>query len=92
MPESVDTCYNGFGVLLTLGDTFERYEVDFTELEQNPLWGYRPPSGAFDVEHVYGLAFQIDTPGGVCTPPTICLDVPKLSFDIWIDDLYFVKR
>ena len=83
VPGSADECYNGFGVVLELGDEFTRYEVDFAELEQNPLWGYHPKPSIFDREHVYGLVFQIDTPGGVCLPPIVCLGgPPKLTFDV----------
>lgn len=93
VPGTTDECYNGFGVLLTLGDTLARYTVAFSELEQNPLWGYQPKPSVFDAEHVYGLVFQVDTPGGVCTPPIVCVGGdPELTFDVWIDDLYFVER
>jgi hypothetical protein len=93
VPASPGACYNGFGVVLELGETLERYELAFSELEQNPLWGYHPEPSIFEREHVYWLVFQIDTPGGVCQPPNVCLGgPPKLTFDVWIDDLYFVKR
>lgn len=92
-PESIDACYNGFGVRLDLTETFTRYEIDFSKLRQNPLWGHHPTDGKLDREQVYGLSFQVDTPGGACLPPDECLGgLPELSFDIWVDDLYFVKR
>jgi hypothetical protein len=91
-PNSAEACHNGFGALLELSDSFVRYELDFSELAQNPLWGHRPKPSVLDAEHVYGLYFQIDTPGGTCIPPIVCLGEPVLSFDLWIDDLYFVKR
>jgi hypothetical protein len=92
-PGSTDGCYNGFGVVLELSESFERYVVDFSELSQNPNWGYRPEPSVIDLEHVYGLVFQVDTPGGVCTAPIVCLGgLPELTFDVWIDDLYFVDR
>jgi len=91
-PNSKNACYNGFGALVTLGGTLERYELDFSELEQNPVWGYRPRPSVFDRAHVYGLVFQIDTPGGTCELPIVCLGESQLAFDVWIDDLYFVKR
>jgi hypothetical protein len=88
---SATGCYNGFGVVLELGESFERYVVEFSDLAQNPNWGYRP--SGIDLEHVYGLVFQVDTPGGVCTSPNVCLGgLPGLTFDVWIDDLYFVER
>jgi hypothetical protein len=92
-PESIEACYNGFGVRLELSDELTRYEIDFSKLRQNPLWGYHPAEGNLELERVYGLSFQVDTPGGACLPPDECLGgPPKLSFDIWIDDLYFMKR
>jgi hypothetical protein len=92
-PNSTNACYNGFGVVLTLTDSFERYVVDFSDLAQNPLWGYRPQPSVIDLELVYGLVFQVDTPGGTCVPPIVCPgELPQLTFDIWIDDLYFVDR
>jgi hypothetical protein len=92
-PNSTNACYNGFGVVLTLTDSFERYVVDFSDLAQNPLWGYRPQPSVVDLEFVYGLVFQVDTPGGTCVPPIVCPgELPRLTFDIWIDDLYFVER
>ena len=91
-PGSADECYNGFRVILTLGDTFQRYVVDFGDLEQSPSWGYRPTPSVPDLEHVYGLVFQVDTPGGACPPPIACRTIPELSFDVWIDDIYFVER
>jgi hypothetical protein len=45
-----------------------------------------------DREHVYGLVFQMDTPGGACVPPIMCVDDPELSFDVWVDDLHFIER
>ena len=90
---STNGCYNGFGVVLTFGESFERYVVDFSELTQNPNWGHRPRPSVIDLEHVYGLVFQVDTPGGVCASPNVCLGgLPELTFDIWVDDLYFVGK
>ena len=91
-PNSAAACYNGFGVMLELEDSFERYEVAFSDLAQDPLWGHRPKPSRFDTEHVYGLYFQVDTPGGTCEQTIRCLGEPILEFDLFIDDLYFVKR
>lgn len=90
--ESTAECYNGFGVVLELGDEYTRYTVNFADLTQDPTWGYRPEPSVMDRERVYGLVFQMDTPGGACAPPIVCIPPPELSFDVWIDDLYFVER
>jgi hypothetical protein len=92
VPGSADECYNGFGVVLELGETPSRYVLNFSELKQDPTWGYRPNPSVMDLEQVYGLVFQMDTPGGACPPPIVCIPLPELSFDVWIDDLYFVER
>ena len=92
LPNSAEACYNGFGTVLELGEWFERYVVDFSDLTQNPNWGHRPRPSVIDLEHVYGLVFQVDTPGGTCADPIVCAEPPLLTFDIWIDDLYFVGR
>jgi hypothetical protein len=91
-PNSPNACHNGFGALLELTDSFVRYELDFSVLTQNPLWGHHPEPSVFDTERVYGLYFQVDTPGGTCEPPIVCLGRPILAFDLWVDDIYFVKR
>lgn len=91
-------CYNGFGVYIDLTDTFTRYTVDFASLAQSPSWGYHPTPDVIDLAHVYGLNFQMETPSaGACDPkgPIICAApswVPTVSFDFWIDDLYFIHR
>ena len=92
VPGSTNECYNGFGVVLELGEELARYTVNFSELEQDPTWGYHPDPSVLDREHVYGLVFQMDTPGGTCPPPITCADPPELSFDVWVDDLHFVER
>jgi hypothetical protein len=91
-PGDPDECYNGFGVVLELDEAPTRYTVKFSELTQNPNWGYHPTPSVFDREHVYGLVFQMDTPGGACPPPIVCVDDPELSFDVWVDDLHFIER
>ena len=91
VPGNPDECYNGFGVVLELDDTLRRYTLNFTDFTQDPTWGYRPMPSVMDFEHVYGLVFQMDTPGGAC-PPNECVDPNELRFDVWIDDLYFVER
>lgn len=86
-------CFNSFGASVELDENFRRFTVNFDELEQDPQWGYRPPSNEPDLEHVYGVAFQVFTPGGVCPKGAVCPGgPPSLTFDVFIDDVYFVNR
>lgn len=94
----LSSCYNGFGVYLDLTDTFARYTVDFASVTQSPDWGYHPIPNVLDLTHVYAMNFQVETPStGTCNPagPIICAApswVPTVSFDFWIDDIYFVQK
>ncbi|HVT06091.1 MAG TPA: hypothetical protein VHO67_01465 [Polyangia bacterium] len=89
---SPDYCYNGFSTTIALTGAFTRYTVDFASLAQTPTWGYHPNPDVFDVQHVYQLLFQIDAPR--CYLHEMCVGgaPPPLSFDFWIDDLYFVNK
>jgi hypothetical protein len=85
-------CYNGFGTLIQLSDMFTQYTVDFSQLAQHAGWGYHPPSGA-DWSQMYSMNFQIDLPACSGSAYSMCAGgTPTLSFDVWIDDLYFVNR
>ncbi len=89
-PTDVAYCYDGFGKALMLTDTFTQYWVDFSELQQEPSWGYH--SGSFTLAKVYGLNFQVDLPSCLNDPTANCVGIPApVAFDIWIDDLYFVN-
>jgi hypothetical protein len=89
---SAAECFNSFAASVELDATFKRFTVDFSQLQQDPHWGYRP-SNEPDLEHVYGIAFQVFTPGGVCPKGAVCPgDPPSLTFDVFIDDVYFVNR
>jgi hypothetical protein len=89
---SPDYCYNDFAITIGLTDTFARYTVDFASLTQSANWGYHPNPDVFDVQHVYDLAFQVTAP--VCYPNEMCVGgaPPPVTFDFWIDDLYFVNK
>jgi hypothetical protein len=91
-PSSPDACYNGFTATIALTDTFARYTIDFANLQQDPGWGYHPDPDVFDPQHVYQLIFQIVAP--MCFPTEMCVggSAPPVSFDVWIDDLYFVNK
>jgi hypothetical protein len=89
---SPDFCYNDFSTTIALTDTFARYTVDFASLAQSLDWGYHPNPDVFDVQHVYQLVFQITAPS--CYQYEMCVGgaPPPVSFDFWIDDLYFVNK
>ncbi|MES1207485.1 MAG: hypothetical protein ABUS79_16235 [Pseudomonadota bacterium] len=91
-PNSPDFCYNGFTASIALTDTFSRYTIDFASLRQDPNWGYRANPDVLDVQHVYQIVFQITAP--TCYTDEMCAGgaPPPVSFDIWIDDLYFVNK
>jgi hypothetical protein len=74
-------CFDGFGVTLNLTDTFTQYTIDFSALAQAG-WGLPSVSGAPDLKQVYLLIFDVDMPSGASS----------LTFDLWIDDLYFVNK
>jgi hypothetical protein len=89
---SPDYCYNGFAVAIGLTDTFTRYTIDFSSLRQDPTWGYRPDPDVFDVHDVYELQFQIVAPTCYQTQKCVGGSPPPVTFDFWIDDLYFVNK
>jgi hypothetical protein len=76
-----DHCFDGFGVTLSLTDTFTQYTIDFSALAQEG-WGFRPMPDVPDLQNEYILFFQMNTPSGA----------PSLTFDLWIDDLYFINK
>lgn len=95
-PTDTSQCYNGFTVTIPLDATFTRYTVDFSSLQQDPSWGYRPSPDVIDLNHVYGLHFEI--PAWTCQSNEMCAGgmsqapfVP-VTFDLWVDDIYFVNR
>jgi hypothetical protein len=89
---SPDYCYNGFATTIGLTDTFTRYTIAFSSLQQNPNWGYRPNPDLLDLQHVHDIYFQINAP--VCYVTEMCVGgaPPPVTFDFWIDDLYFVNK
>ena len=91
---STDRCFASYRAEVQLDATFSRYTVDFAQLAQPTGWGYHPTPSVLDLKHVYQLAFDIPTPGGLCPPHKQCAGGPdsELSFDVWIDDLFFIDR
>ena len=61
-PSGNGDCYNEFTVAIPLSSTLTRYTVDFSSLQQDPTWGYRPDPDVPDLQHVYGLSFQVNAP------------------------------
>jgi hypothetical protein len=92
-PKGDDDCYNGFGKALMLTDTWAQYRVDFSELEQDPNWTDSPNAIGLDLGHVYSMNFLVALPGCALDTKANCAGGPApVSFDVWIDDLYFVNR
>jgi hypothetical protein len=84
-------CYNGFGKGFMLTSEFTQYRLDFAEAKQTPGWA-PSPNGVLDVGRVYSLNFEVPLPGCTTDPNATCAGAPPLvSFDIWIDDIYFVN-
>ena len=82
-------CYNAFGVEVRLTSTPTQYRIAFSDLRQG-RWGYQVPSGVPDWQRVYSMAFQVSP---CAAPNMMCAGgSSQLSFDVWIDDLYFVNK
>jgi hypothetical protein len=77
-------CFSAFRTALDLTGTFKQYTIDFSTLAQ-ASWGFHPVPDVLDLQHVSLLSFQVDTPGGASS-------TSSLSFDVWIDDLYFINK
>jgi hypothetical protein len=92
-PDEDGDCYNGYSALITLTDTLTRYTVPFDTLAQNPTWGFKPTPPVLDLAHVYVMNFEFDAPVCTANDTLMCAGgaTPPLSFDFWLDDLYFVN-
>jgi hypothetical protein len=85
-------CYNSFVFPVDMTSTFTQYTVDFSQLKQ-AAFGYQTMPSVLTQDKVYGMSFAVLTPGGFCPPTISCAgEPPTLTFDIWIDDLYFVSK
>lgn len=87
-------CYNGFGKAFLLTDKFTQYWVDFSELRQDPTWGHDPSLKPFaPTSGSYSMNFEVPLPGCITDDYANCAsgDEP-ISFDVWIDDLYFINK
>ena len=73
-------CWDNFSIYVDLTDTWQRYEVKFSDLSQEG-WGRPASSGIFDATTAYSLYFQVNGPN---TPTA-----PSVNADFWIDDVYF---
>lgn len=86
-------CYNGFAKDIMLTDEFQQYRIDFSELRQDLSWGYQPVPSQLDLEHVYAMNFEVPLPGCNTDEKATCAGPhAAVTFDVWIDDLYFVNR
>ena len=91
--EANGDCYNGYKKDLMLTSTFTQYRVDFSALQQDPSWGNGANGVPLDLTRVYSVNFEVALPGCVTDPKAVCAGGPApVSFDVWIDDLYFVNR
>jgi hypothetical protein len=77
---SADQCWDSFASYVTLTNTWQRFEVKFSDLRQDG-WGHPVPSGIFDPATARGIAFEI-------LGPTVATG-PAVTADFWIDDIYF---
>jgi hypothetical protein len=85
-------CYNSFSFTVDLTGTFTHHTVDFSRLKQ-AAFGYQTMPSVLTKDKIYGMSFGVRTPGGFCPPSASCAgEPPTLTFDIWIDDLYFVGK
>jgi|GEM_PF-2762098 len=85
-------CFNSFAFPVELSSTFKQYTVYFSQLKQ-AAFGYHATPSVLNLQKVYGLSFTVQTPCFYCPPPNVCAGAPPtLTFDIWIDDLYFVNE
>jgi hypothetical protein len=93
MPSNpLTSCFNSFRSTVELTSAFKQYTIDFSQFQQG-AFGFQLVPSVLDQQNVFELTFQVRTPGGYCSPPTICAGPPPtLTFDIWIDDLYFVDK
>jgi hypothetical protein len=92
-PSNESNCYNGFRVEVAMTDSLTQYTIDFSSLLQDPSWGYRPDPDALDLQHVYQMNFEVDLPSCTVDPNAKCAGgAPSVTFDFWIDDLYFVNK
>ena len=91
-PDTRD-CYNAYSKTITLSESFERYEVDFSELQRDPTWG-RFRDSPLQLEQVYLIVFEVRTPKCIADRNARCVGDAKqvLKFDFSIDDLYLVKH
>ena len=77
---SSEQCWDSFCTYLGFTDTWQRFEVKFSDLEQEG-WGHPAPGGVFDSTQAYSIYFQVNGPAKAGDP--------AVNADFWIDDVYF---
>jgi hypothetical protein len=72
------TCSDYLGKNLTFTTSWQEFTVLYTDLSQVGFGV--PKETTLDASHLYGVQFQVSTkaPAGE-------------AFDVWVDDLYFIK-
>lgn len=69
------SCWNHWGKDIQLTNDWREYRVLFAGVQQAPGWG-DPRPASLDAKHFYSIDFSVD---------------PGQTFDIWVDDLQFLK-
>jgi hypothetical protein len=77
---SSERCWDNFSTYVNFTDTWQRFEVRFSDLEQEG-WGHAAPDGVFDSTKTYSIYFAVNGPGKAGDP--------AVNADFWIDDIYF---
>jgi hypothetical protein len=80
-PTDYEFCYNSFAEHLTFTGDWQQFTVMFTDLLQDPGYGYAVPS--WNSSQVYGINWQAQD-----SDP---LGSPAITTDFWIDDVYFIQ-
>ena len=89
----LERCYNAYSKTIALSESFQRYEVDFSELQRDPTWGYATDD-SLQLESVYLIVFEVRSPKCIADRNARCVGdaSQSLKFDVSIDDLYLVKH
>ncbi len=67
-------CYNDFGADFTFTEEWQKYEIEFSDMQQEPYWGEPKPS--IESSAIYQLQWQVKEVGA--------------AFDIQVDQVEFV--
>ena len=90
--KAFDYCFNGFGDSVQLTDEWRRYTLDFSQFVQRSSWAItRRAASTGAVSTRWSSRW---TCRAARTLRRRCARAAplELSFDIWIDDIYFVNK